>query len=313
MSAMADAVENSEFVIMCMSDSYKQSAYCQAEAEYAFKCRRRLLPLVMRQGYKPDGWLGFMMGSRIYVDFGRFDFETACEKLMNEITLQRTQQVPSILINTLPTHGSMETPSEKVRSEGRTTKTLAERNQRRSETNKDMLKAVLKVGKVRLDFCGKPIHQWTDNDVSDFLRFQRLNSLVPLCESMNGRALLQLYKMCIGRSLRAYSVLKEELKSGHGVKLSISDYSRFLSTIEEVLSSSFLKPPSSFSVPVPQQLTPAMLVNSMPFKPAPSLGMSYDFSTTSDASPQEALRMVEHFSTELQLLDRLRRRMARAS
>ena len=37
MNAMADAVENSEFVIMCMSDSYKQSTYCQAEAEYAFK------------------------------------------------------------------------------------------------------------------------------------------------------------------------------------------------------------------------------------------------------------------------------------
>ena len=312
MSAMADAVENSEFVIMCMSDSYKQSTYCQAEAEYAFKCRRRLLPLVMRQGYKPDGWLGFMMGSRIYVDFGRFEFDTACEKLMNEITLQRTQKVPKILIDTLPTHGSMETPSERFQSERRTLKTLAERNQRRSETNKDMLKAVLKVGKVRLDFCGKSIYQWTDNDVSDFLRFQRLNSLVPLCESMNGRALLQLYKMCIGRSLRAYSVLKEELKSSHNGKLSISDYSRFLSTIEEVLSSSFLKPPSS-SPASTQQLTPTMLVNSMPFKPAPSLGMSYDFSTTSDASPQEALRMVEHFSTELQLLDRLRRRMARAS
>jgi hypothetical protein len=101
MSAMADAVENSEFVMMCMSDSYKQSTYCQAEAEYAFKCKRRLLPLIMRPGYKPDGWLGFMIGSRIYVDFGRYDFETACEKLMTEISLQRRQTMPTIVINPL--------------------------------------------------------------------------------------------------------------------------------------------------------------------------------------------------------------------
>ncbi|CAF4792092.1 unnamed protein product, partial [Rotaria magnacalcarata] len=43
--AMTDAVENSEFIIICMSDSYKRSAYCQAEAEYAFRCKRRLLPV----------------------------------------------------------------------------------------------------------------------------------------------------------------------------------------------------------------------------------------------------------------------------
>jgi hypothetical protein len=95
MNAMADAVENSEFVILCMSDSYKRSTYCQAEAEYAFNCKRRLLPLIARPGYRADGWLGFMIGSRIYVDFGFFEFDVACGKLMHEITQQRKRPLPS--------------------------------------------------------------------------------------------------------------------------------------------------------------------------------------------------------------------------
>ncbi|CAM4778464.1 unnamed protein product [Rotaria magnacalcarata] len=37
MSAMADTVENSKFVLLSMSDSCKQITYCQAESEYAFK------------------------------------------------------------------------------------------------------------------------------------------------------------------------------------------------------------------------------------------------------------------------------------
>ena len=36
MVAMADAIENSNIVLICMSDAYKQSVYCQSEAHYAF-------------------------------------------------------------------------------------------------------------------------------------------------------------------------------------------------------------------------------------------------------------------------------------
>ena len=46
--AMADAIENSEFVIICMSESYKLSPYCQTEANYAFQRRCKLVPLVMK-------------------------------------------------------------------------------------------------------------------------------------------------------------------------------------------------------------------------------------------------------------------------
>ncbi|CAF4551077.1 unnamed protein product, partial [Rotaria magnacalcarata] len=54
MEAVADAIENSEFVIICTSDSYKRDNHCQAEIEYAFNSKRSLIPLFLRQGYQPD-------------------------------------------------------------------------------------------------------------------------------------------------------------------------------------------------------------------------------------------------------------------
>ncbi|CAF2068669.1 unnamed protein product, partial [Rotaria magnacalcarata] len=42
--------------MVSISDSYKQSTYCQAEAEYAFKRERRLLPIMVKPKYKPSGW-----------------------------------------------------------------------------------------------------------------------------------------------------------------------------------------------------------------------------------------------------------------
>ncbi|CAF1337796.1 unnamed protein product [Rotaria sordida] len=70
MQAMADAVENSEFVILCMSDAYKHSIYCQAEAEYEFHCKRHLIPIIVCQ-----------------------EFTKACTLLLKEMTLQREHQL----------------------------------------------------------------------------------------------------------------------------------------------------------------------------------------------------------------------------
>jgi hypothetical protein len=46
MTAMANAIEKSQFILICMSESYKQSPYCQAEAHYAFE-RRRVIKLML--------------------------------------------------------------------------------------------------------------------------------------------------------------------------------------------------------------------------------------------------------------------------
>ncbi|CAF2728164.1 unnamed protein product [Rotaria sp. Silwood2] len=89
MVAMADAIENAEFVFVCMSDAYKQSAYCQSEAHYAYERQCHLIPIVMKQNYRPDGWLGIMVSGKIYVDFPKLGFDQAYLKLKNEIDRHR--------------------------------------------------------------------------------------------------------------------------------------------------------------------------------------------------------------------------------
>ncbi|XP_055957322.1 uncharacterized protein LOC130010412 isoform X2 [Patella vulgata] len=76
LEAMAEAVEQAEIVIMCMSRKYKNSENCRAEAEYAFTKKRTIIPIRMETDYTPDGWLGIVCGSKLWYDFSD-------EQLMN--------------------------------------------------------------------------------------------------------------------------------------------------------------------------------------------------------------------------------------
>jgi hypothetical protein len=94
MAAIAHAIENSEFVLICMSDAYKQSVFCQSEAHYAFERQCHLIPLIMKVSYRPDGWLGIIVSGKVYIDFPKFDFDLAYQKLKNEIDQHRKKQSP---------------------------------------------------------------------------------------------------------------------------------------------------------------------------------------------------------------------------
>lgn len=41
---------------------------CRTEAEYAFQQRKKIVPLIMESGYRPTGWLGALIGTRLYFD-----------------------------------------------------------------------------------------------------------------------------------------------------------------------------------------------------------------------------------------------------
>ncbi len=88
----ANAVDNAQFILMCMSETYKRSANCQSEAEYAFNRKKHIVPLKLKTEYTPDGWLGFILGTRLYIDFGRYDFDKAIGLLDNEIQLQKKKR-----------------------------------------------------------------------------------------------------------------------------------------------------------------------------------------------------------------------------
>ena len=43
---------------------------CSLEAEYAFRLHRPIVPLRVESKYRPDGWLGALIGNKLYFDIG---------------------------------------------------------------------------------------------------------------------------------------------------------------------------------------------------------------------------------------------------
>ncbi|CAC5422706.1 unnamed protein product [Mytilus coruscus] len=102
LQAMAHAVEKADIVLVCYSQNYKKSDNCRAEAEYAFQLKKKVIPLKMEKAYKADGWLGFIIGAKLFYDFsGKYPFEKKMTELINEVqsSLQNmkgvTIQVPN--------------------------------------------------------------------------------------------------------------------------------------------------------------------------------------------------------------------------
>jgi WD40 repeat protein len=85
--AMAAAVENSEVFLYCMSAKYQESANCHAEANYAHQRKKPMLPLMLEEGYVPSGWLGFLLGTKLWYGFigDAMKTEVAFAAKMNEL------------------------------------------------------------------------------------------------------------------------------------------------------------------------------------------------------------------------------------
>ncbi|KAL4217626.1 hypothetical protein ACF0H5_022368 [Mactra antiquata] len=90
LESMANAVEDADIVLMCMSSKYKTSLPCRAEAEYAYQTKKTIIPLKMEKGYYPDGWLGFILGTKLFFEFsGKYPFEKKMEELLKAISTER--------------------------------------------------------------------------------------------------------------------------------------------------------------------------------------------------------------------------------
>ena len=89
LESMSHAIENAEFVFVCMSDAYKQSGYCKMEAYYALERQCCIIPLIMKAQFKADGWLGIIVTGRMRIDFPKYGFDDAYNKLLIEIDRNR--------------------------------------------------------------------------------------------------------------------------------------------------------------------------------------------------------------------------------
>jgi hypothetical protein len=298
MSAMAEAVENSEFIIMCMSPSYKQSTYCQAEAEYAFNCKRRIVPLLLKADYRADGWLGFLLGVRIYVDFGRYEFTVACDNLMKEIQLQRKRPLPSkvgtaVTSHDIPVVKAEDPPPVEVKP------AVKKYTSRIADT---YLKRV-----ITTDFEQKSREEWTESDVLDFLGHHQLHEFMPLCEKMDGQALIHLAKMCIDGSHQTYDLLNRELKANFDVKMPISTYTRFVSIMETMSKEEsvpcvppVIQPPMILPLIIqPTIIQPTMIQPMMIRPPMPRSLLPYDILITSNAPASHMISLAQQILPSL--------------
>ena len=74
-----------------------------------------IIPLKLEENFKPTGWLGIILGSKIYVDFANKNFTEPFKKLLQQLSLLLENQEPDEKINMKPTHSIPEIllPTEK--------------------------------------------------------------------------------------------------------------------------------------------------------------------------------------------------------
>ncbi|CAF4146506.1 unnamed protein product, partial [Rotaria sp. Silwood2] len=210
MIGIADAIENSEHVLICMSSTYKQSVYCQSEAHYAYERGCRLIPILIESNYKPDGWLGIIVSGKIYVEFGKIDFHLAYNKLKNEISARHYDLLTRSLSRVIekdPIHNG--------------SKSL------------ELFQGICE----SIDDLPDCITEWTHDQAIVFLRYFDLDkTILLLCRHVDGYRLLQLYEMCLMNRESMYQSLKYELSAKHHILLPIDDYLTFLQEVKPYVS-----------------------------------------------------------------------------
>jgi hypothetical protein len=217
--SMAEAVENSKCVLICMSSDYKASTNCQAEAEYAFNRKSKMIPLMVEKEYKPDGWLGFMAGSKIYVDFADKEdeeFDQAYELLIAELKRQEADDNAEEGKEKAAPNSSKSSEPEPASEE--------------AETPPPKTLEYLSVG---------PVTVWTEAHVNEFLADHDINQLLPICKSMDGETLLEFHQACQTTPGAMHSLIS---KNTEGVAVPLDIFFKFIVKLKQYLPPP--KPPS---------------------------------------------------------------------
>ena len=213
--SMAAAIEQARFVLLCMSSNYKNSINCKAEAEYAFNRKSKIVPLIVEPKYRADGWLGFMAGSKIYVDFTEKDEEEEFEATYKS------------LIAELERNGLRDTEEgkEKKTTPPPATETKPEEHEKEHEHEPPSIqtKEYLTVG---------PASVWNEEHVKEFLIDNKLEHLMPVCQSMDGETLIEFHQACQATPDTIYKVVNNS-KDEHPV--SVANLFKFITKLKKYL------------------------------------------------------------------------------
>lgn len=204
--AMAQAIEQSHAIIICMSEHYQRSNFCRAEAEYAFRQKLKMVPILLENHYKPSGWLSFLISQLLYVDFTKYEFSKATEMLFKELKLAHVHNSTSIVaivsgINQsdqpIPPPSSTQLPS-------------------------------------RRPIFPKNIRDWTTSHVHEWLLENNLTQMARILSDVDGLSLIYLSEhMISSEPQQILSLLQQDSRLRTNEVLSLVEVARFRSLIEK--------------------------------------------------------------------------------
>ncbi len=205
MDAMAHAIEQSPTVIICMSEDYRKSNYCRAEAHYAFQRERKIIPVLLQKHYKPDAWLLFLIGQLLYVDFTKYDLSKAMTMLFTE----------------LKSHNIVETNQPTIQHEEPADITIPILPSLTPKTSPSLV-------------LSQNILEWSSEDVQTWLIHHDLQQMARLLTGCNGRSLIYLnkyIKTC--ESQQILKLLQSDSLRRTSEDLSLIELSCFRSLMDE--------------------------------------------------------------------------------
>ena len=199
LESMAKAIEESHCVLMCMTEKYKESANCRLEAEYSVKLNKPIIPLIMEKGYQPDGWLGIILGLKIFIDFTKYEITECFKRLEKEIdNLVKNGKIPKPekVKNPLVNHQEDISKVEAIDS-----KHISFEN-----INKPSNMPVKKIKKInpcrrfRKIFCqnriSPKVSKWSENEVNEWIKENNFHEeIIRTIYPCNGEYLARLHEM----------------------------------------------------------------------------------------------------------------------
>ncbi|XP_072033009.1 uncharacterized protein [Amphiura filiformis] len=194
---MANAVEKADVVLVAMSHKYKESNNCRTEASYAYKMKKPIIPLLVEDGYDPDGWLGALVGMLLYY------------KVISKDTLSK--QLPLIikeLGNSARIGAAVKHAFQSV-----TTKTSA--STQAATTSADGATHTTKVQLTDDDDDGAnlpPCPEWTTEQVQQWLCDNNLNQLKTAMKDYDGKCLVHMGMLAQRCPEYFYNTLRTEFK-----------------------------------------------------------------------------------------------------
>ncbi|CAF4151303.1 unnamed protein product [Rotaria sp. Silwood2] len=225
---MAEAIEKSSFILVCMSSDYKKSTNCQAEAGYAFNRKKTIVPLIVEPKYKADGWLGFIVGNKIYINFAEREhneFETAYKMLLVELQRNGLDLLQSSTTSSCSSRDSDKRKYEQPRP-----------SMFESKLNTQTMQSVYTpMPPVPLPSYRRilRIDNWDATNVVEFLVDNNLKSLLPILKGTDGQGLIELYRVYERSPNNLYKMFSKDRQM-----VSLGTFFKFIGALKKLICTS---------------------------------------------------------------------------